>query len=101
MNKNHVTTKLFDHQVKCSKLLVISQVLFWVVMDHDEVEVDKNAKKNEANVQAYCPKKLGQLRLHYTRFIVLTGQIDRPIFARVTNQNKGFTSSCTLAEPAI
>ena len=52
--------KLFDHQVKCSKLLVISQVLFWVVMDHDEVEVDKNAKKNEANVQAYCPKKLGQ-----------------------------------------
>ena len=29
-------------------------------MDHDEVEVDKNAKKNEANVQAYCPKKLGQ-----------------------------------------
>ena len=60
MNKNHVTTKLFDHQVKCSKLLVISKVLFWVVMDHDEVEVDKNAKKNEANVQAYCPKKLGQ-----------------------------------------
>ena len=60
MNKNHVTTKLFDHQVKCSKLLVISQVLFWVVMDHDEVEVDKNAIKNEANVQAYCPKKLGQ-----------------------------------------
>ena len=60
MNKNHVTTKLFDHQVKCSKLLVINQVLFWVVMDHDEVEVDKNAKKNEANVQAYCPKKLGQ-----------------------------------------
>ena len=56
MNKNHVTTKLFDHQVKCSKLMVISQVLFWVVMDHDEVEVDKNAKKNEANVQAYCPK---------------------------------------------
>ena len=60
MNKNHATTKLFHHHVKCSKSLVISQVLFWVVLDHDEVEVDKNAKKNEANVQAYCPKKLGQ-----------------------------------------
>ena len=34
-------------------------------------------------------------------FFFLTGQIDRPIFAGVTNQNKGFTSSCTLAEPAI
>lgn len=30
-------------------------------------------------------------------FFFLTGQI----FARVTNQNKGFTSSCTLAEPAF
>lgn len=60
MNNNHVTTKLFDHQVKCLKLLVISQVLFGVVIDHDEVEVDKNAKKNEANVKGYCPKKLGQ-----------------------------------------
>ena len=58
MNKNHVITKLFDHQVKCSKLLVISQVLFWVVMDHDEVEVDKNAKKNEANVRHTVRKNL-------------------------------------------
>ena len=53
MNNNHVTTKLFDHQVKCLKLLFISQVLFGVV-------IDKNAKKNEANVKGYCPKKLGQ-----------------------------------------
>ena len=64
MNKNHATTKLFHHHVKCSKSLVISQVLFWVVLDHDEVEtqveVDKNAKKKEANVEEYCPKKLGQ-----------------------------------------
>ena len=60
MNKNHATTKLFHHHVKCSKSLVISQVLFWVVLDHDEVEVDKNAKKNEASVEEYCPKKLGQ-----------------------------------------
>ena len=60
MNKNHATTKLFHHHVKCSKSLVISQVLFWVVLDHDEVEVDKNAKKNVANVEEYCPKKLGQ-----------------------------------------
>ena len=51
MNKNHATTKLFHHHVKCSKSLVISQVLFWVVLDHDEVEVDKKAKKNEANVE--------------------------------------------------
>lgn len=60
MNENHATTKLFDHHVKCSKSLIISQVLFWVVLDHDEVEVDKNAKKNETNVEEYCPKKLGQ-----------------------------------------
>ena len=51
MNKNHANTKLFHHHVKCSKSLVISQVLFWVVLDHDEVEVDKKAKKNEANVE--------------------------------------------------
>ena len=59
MNKNHATTKLFHHHVKCSKSLVISQVLFGSYY-HDEVEVDKNAKKNEANVEEYCPKKLGQ-----------------------------------------
>ena len=43
-----------------SRWLDIGQVLFCVFMDRDEVEVHKNAKKNEANIQPSWPNKLGQ-----------------------------------------
>ena len=37
----------------------IAQALFYVFINLDEVEVNNNANKNEANIQPFCPKKLG------------------------------------------
>ena len=40
--------------------LVAAVVVFCVFMDRDEVEVNKNAKKKEANIQPSLSNKLGQ-----------------------------------------
>ena len=42
-----------------SRWLDIGQVHFYVFIDWDKVEVNKNAKKNEANIQRSWPKNLG------------------------------------------
>ena len=99
MNKNHATTKLFHHHVKCSKSLVISQVLFWYWI-MTKSRLIKTQKRTRPMLRNTVRKSLDNKGFIIRNFF-LTGQIDRPIFARVTNQNKGFTSSCTLAEPAI
>lgn len=55
-------------------------------MDRDEVEVNINAKKNEASIQLSWRNKV----------------INENFFsARVANQNTGCASSCLLTEPAI
>ena len=41
-----------------SRGLDVGRVLFCVFMDRDEVEVNKNAKKNEANIRPSSPNKL-------------------------------------------
>ena len=76
-----------------------------------QVEVNKNAKKNEANIY-----HLYQTRLVNNGFITwpkrellpagptweILGQIDRPILPTwVASRNAGFISSCLLADSAI
>ena len=48
-----------------SRWLDIGQVLLRAFFDRDQVEVNKNAKKNEATIKPFWPKKLGQWRIYY------------------------------------
>ena len=44
-----------------SRWVDIGQALLHVFINLDEVEVNNNANKNEANIQPFCPKKLGPI----------------------------------------
>ena len=87
-----------------SRRLDIKEVLFCVFIDEDAVEVDKNAKKNEANVQP-CWSIRDLLYGQKENFLLRNqrgksrAHLARP--ARVANKNAGFASSCPLADSAI
>ena len=72
--------------------------------DRDEVEVNKNAKKERGQHPAILyGQKITPKNFAFagTKWKIPSGQ-DRPILpARVGNQNTGFASSCPLADPAI
>lgn len=75
-------------------------------MDRHEVEVNKDAKRREANIHPPKQKKLRQFDLLYGQkgdFFLAgpTREIAIANAARVANQKTGFPSSCSLADSAI
>ena len=66
-------------------------------MDQDEIEVHKNAKKEQDQHPASLVNK--EFEFAGTKWAILSGQVRPNLPAWVTNQNTGFV--CLLAEPAI
>ena len=78
-----------------SRWVDIGQALFHVFINLDEVEVNNNANKNEANIQPFCRKNLVHNEfIIWQKIKLFSCGTKEGIPERVANRNRGFVLLC-------